>query len=662
MSEQSRTTQKAASRTNNHDFTQSQAAPDRAAAGTDGYEVTTSVTLEGTTDGCALITEVEAYIRAYVTLLDPSYALVIALWLTATHAWTEFDAFPYLVVTSTTKRSGKTRLLELLFFVASNSRMVADISPAALYHTIDAEKPTLLIDEAEKFSSANSEYRPLLNAGYRRGQTVKRHDGDYETYCPKAFALIGDVHDTLRDRSVAIEMRRGEPARRFVYAAAKEEGAAVREKLTAAVSSKVQEIAEEVGGFGGLPFLTDRDEEIWTPLFILCRLFCPERLDELERTAADISAAKTAKAKRYTELGEQEDKAQEQEYAIRLLRDMVAVTGDRDQITTQEAIAKLREIPTSPWRRFRGDGLKDGIEGGMLVAGLLSQFGVKPTTIRIASKNVGTGSTAKGYKREVLLKALNEIEQARSAGVLEPVLATRLSGNKSAPENLLEDAERPVKPSLGDVAAHPNKQSGNLRVADEPLNAEEAKLIKPAPQFPVIRQGNESKLFTFLSEGRVDRKSMLDSVFGGIDEGSFLKHVRKFSQRICDKFHDGVYEVSVYSKNDRVVIDKAAYDKLVAEVAALSKAAKVKTVKPVVTDETPTALPLEPDAEVISTTKVGDKSEPTHHGFYWEFVKDEKPYAVRDMNNPNLGILHKLKSKTQPEKFGMQSIHKEARQ
>ena len=100
----------------------------------------------------------------------------------------------------------------------------------------------------------------------------------------------------------------------------------------------------------------------------------------------------------------------------------------------------------------------------------------------------------------------------------------------------------------------------NLRVAYDSLSEEEAKLIQPAPQFPVIRQGNESKLFTFLSEGRVDRKSMLDSVFGGIDEGSFLKHVGKFSQRICDKFHDGVYEVSVYSKNDKVVIDKTKYD------------------------------------------------------------------------------------------------------
>ena len=194
-----------------------------------GYGVTTSGTPEGTPTGCALIAELESYIRSYVTLAESSYALVIALWLMATHIWPAFDAFPYLVVTSATKRSGKTRLLELLSFVASNSRLVAHISPAALYRTIDAEKPTLLVDEAEMFSSAKSEFRSLLNTGYRRGQTVKRHDGDYETYCPKAFALIGDVHDTLRDRSIVIEMMRGEAARRFVYAVAKEQGAALSE-------------------------------------------------------------------------------------------------------------------------------------------------------------------------------------------------------------------------------------------------------------------------------------------------------------------------------------------------------------------------------------------------------------------------------------------------
>ncbi|HET6142536.1 MAG TPA: DUF3631 domain-containing protein [Candidatus Acidoferrales bacterium] len=375
-----------------------------------GYGVTTSSAQKGAPTGCVLIAELESYIRSYVRLAESSYALVIAMWLVATHVWTVFDAFPYLVVTSVTKRSGKTRLLELISFMASNPRSVVNISPAALYRTISADKPTLLIDEAEMFSSAKSEFRSLLNSGYRRGQTVKRHDGDYETYCPKAFALIGDVHDTLRDRSIVIEMKRGEAASRFVYAAAQEEGAALRETISAAVSLKAEEITEALRSFGGLSFLTDRDEEIWTPLFALCRLICPDRIEELTRAAADLSAAKTAKARRYSELSDEEDGAQEQEYAVWLLHDMLRVIGDQKQITTQEAITKLRQIPTSPWRRFRGDGLKDGIEGAMVVAGLLSRLGVKPTTIRIAAKNVGTGSTAKGYRRQALVEALGRTE------------------------------------------------------------------------------------------------------------------------------------------------------------------------------------------------------------------------------------------------------------
>jgi hypothetical protein len=426
-----------------------------------GYGVTTSAPSEGSSADCTLIHDLESYIIAYVTLLEPYYALVIALWLMATHAWTAFDAFPYLVVTSATKRSGKTRLLELLSFVASNSRLVAHISPAALYRTIDAEKPTLLVDEAEMFSSAQSEYRSLLNTGYRRGQTVKRHDGDYETYCPKAFALIGDLHDTLRDRSVVVAMTRAGASRRFVFSEAQEEGAALREKLNAAVSSRAQEIGEAAGGFDGLPFLTDRDEEIWTPLFVLCRLLCPDRLPELSRAAADMSAAKTAKPRRHVELGEEEDQAQEQEYAERLLRDMVAITDERDQITTQEAIAKLREIPTSPWRRFRGEGLRDGIEGGMLLSRMLSQFGVKPTTIRIAQKNLGVGSTAKGYKREALLEAVHKVELAGRASVCEPAIASRVTGNAHKPEDVTECADYPVEASDATLAFQPSKQTSN---------------------------------------------------------------------------------------------------------------------------------------------------------------------------------------------------------
>lgn len=69
----------------------------------------------------------------------------------------------------------------------------------------------------------------------------------------------------------------------------------------------------------------------------------------------------------------------------------------------------------------------------------------------------------------------------------------------------------------------------------------------------------------------------------------------------------------------------------------------------------------DPDADVVSTTKVGDKSEPTPHGFYYEFIQDEKPYAVRDMNNPNLGILCKSKNKAEVE-LKVATYEREAKQ
>jgi hypothetical protein len=58
-----------------------------------------------------------------------------------------------------------------------------------------------------------------------------------------------------------------------------------------------------------------------------------------------------------------------------------------------------------------------------------------------------------------------------------------------------------------------------------------------------------------------------------------------------------------------------------------------------------------PDTGVRPATKVGDKSDPTPHGFYFEFIKDEKPYAVRDTNNPHLGVMVKFKSKTESERY-----------
>jgi hypothetical protein len=64
-------------------------------------------------NGAALLEALAAFVRRYVVLSDEQ-AAIIALWVIHTHAFDAADATPYLNVFSAEKRSGKTRLLEVL--------------------------------------------------------------------------------------------------------------------------------------------------------------------------------------------------------------------------------------------------------------------------------------------------------------------------------------------------------------------------------------------------------------------------------------------------------------------------------------------------------------------------------------------------------------------
>ncbi len=170
-----------------------------------------------------------------------------------------------------------------------------------------------------------------------------------------------------------------------------------------------------------------------------------------------------------------------------------------------------------------------------------------------------------------------------------------------------------------------------LQVAYEALG-EDAQRVSRAPhRFPTFEQGNENELFTFLAADAVGRKSLLNAVFGGIEQSSFRGKIGKFAQRICDKFHDGRFQVTITEKTQPV---------------------------PKVKKATAAAPPPEPDRP--PATKVGDKSIPTAHGFFHEFRVDAKlPYVVRDTNNPDLGILCECKNKAEAE-FKISTYDREA--
>jgi hypothetical protein len=350
----------------------------------------------------ATLKSLRAFLAGYCHFADNAITIPLSFWICGTYLFEAFDSYPYLVITAKVKRAGKTRLSELIGFTSNMPFNVSGASAAALFRKIKDDKPTILWDEAETLASeATSIVRAFLNVGYRKGQSIPRvgENGvtEWPTYCPKAFILIGDVYDTLKDRSIIVEMERGEVPKRFGYETAKTEGLEIADEIRKLLSEKLPEIIEAYNTLD-LPYLTDRDEEIWRPLFAMCKVLDQGSYGSLQRIAADLAADKTNPVK-YVPNEEAEAKSRLEEYGLMLLRDAYAVTrqikGNRFGkrfISSTDLLKAVREIPTSPWRKYH-NAISDGTEEGLTmnsISYILIPYGVKPMLCR-------AGKVFRGY-------------------------------------------------------------------------------------------------------------------------------------------------------------------------------------------------------------------------------------------------------------------------
>jgi len=347
-----------------------------------------------------IVDELEAFFSRFLAL-NSGLALVLALWSITTHLHERFDAFPYLAITSPTKRCGKTRLCELLGLVCLHPLQTVNISPAALYRLLEKAKHTLLIDEAEylgrKRDERGSVLREILNAGYRKGQRVYRckkstvrkdsngvtQDGyeveSFETYCPKALVLIGRLQDTLADRCIEIRMERRAQAeiQRFRYARVQAETAPLK-KAVEEWANTYAPLVEAHYINNDLRFLHDREAELWQPLFSVATVAAVHRLTELQ-----VSASRMAGAKSDSEAGD---------YSIQLLKDIsdAFTQNDGDKLPTSVLLQTLNAFDESPWAGW-SDG--KGLDSHAL-ARLLKPFRVRSRSLRCGEQVV------KGYLRE----------------------------------------------------------------------------------------------------------------------------------------------------------------------------------------------------------------------------------------------------------------------
>jgi hypothetical protein len=318
-------------------------------------------------------------------VLPPGIAFVAALWVIATRVFQEFDSYPYLTITSPVKRCGKTRFGEILELLCRPSLISVNISEAALFRIIDHEKPTLIVDEAEALRNRTTERAQyllsILQAGYKKGAVVPRCVGKnheiekFSVYCPKAILAIGNLPDTLMDRSIVVSMRRRlptEPVARFRRRLAAEQTYGIVNNTDAWVAAYKDQIMRAYLK-QKLDFLRDREAEIWEPLFAIAEVAVPERLEELKRIAIRLSTKKASA---------DEDDSQ----ALQLLSDIrtIFTASKRNALPSAEVVEKLKKNAADHY---------DEQFTQLKLARLLRPFGVSSQQIWAEDRNT------RGYRR-----------------------------------------------------------------------------------------------------------------------------------------------------------------------------------------------------------------------------------------------------------------------
>ena len=388
----------------------------------------------GIPDGAKLLDDLVVYFRRYV-VMSPVQTTALALWTLHTHAFGAAEVTPYMTVTSAEKRCGKTLTLEAAELVVRNSWRASRATPAALYRKIDADAPTVLLDELDTQFKSDKEMaqaiRGILNAGYQRGGVVSvvagqgndMHVIDLNAFAPKALAGIGDLPDTIMDRSIIIRLvrrRKDEPIDRWRHKKVKAIAAPLKaacECWAAAFEPQLQDMEPE------LPeALDDRAADSWEPLLSIADAVGGEWPERARKAALALSAGDARTA-------------EDDSLGVHLLYDLRAVVGDVHAISSAEVVKGLNAIEDAPWGDLNGKPLDQ-----RQLAKLLKPHGIKPGTVK-----VGPGdTTARGFYRTALQDAFTRY--------LPPPSSDDLSDTSDTPGREALESESPSDTEGGVVS------------------------------------------------------------------------------------------------------------------------------------------------------------------------------------------------------------------
>lgn len=343
------------------------------------------------TEGEQVLGDLGAQLQRYVVLPSKEARTAAVLWVAATHLQTAWQHAPRLAIVGPAKRCGKSRLLDVITETVHDPLITVNASAAAVFRSITETPPTLLVDEADtifgsaKVAEKNEEMRGLLNAGHQRNRPTLRISGPnhevskFPTFAMAALAGIGDLPDTIMDRSIVIRMRRrrpGEKVQEFRTFRDTPSLHALRDRLIAwlvPLHTQAMDLTPPMP-------VQDRAADTWEPLIAVADL-AGGPWPGLARTACLAMTQHEA-----------EQDQDNSSLSIRLLADIrraFAAEGDPSAIRTGRLLDILNQDDESPWPGYT--------DQGFTARGL--QILLKDYTISAANRRFPGNIQARGYTR-----------------------------------------------------------------------------------------------------------------------------------------------------------------------------------------------------------------------------------------------------------------------
>lgn len=330
-------------------------------------------------DGQILADELAALLKKHCVLEDHEIDAIV-LWVISSYAIDSFRIFPRLALISPEKRCGKTTTLEVIASICKNSLSTSNLTPAAIFRYIDKHMTTLLIDEADTFMNGrDKELTGLINSGHTKsGAKVLRCDGKdfspkpFNTWAPMLLASIGDLPDTIMDRSVVINLRRKKSYEHVdkLSATLAEDSKHLRQKIKRWCIDNTPNIAacqstpESVGN--------DRAADNWLPLHVI---------------AAQINKDWEGRA---TKAYRSSTSVPELELPTELLKDIKEIFTEtkNDKVRSKTLIEKLTSDPEKIWNTLPSSNALTLRS----LAKMLRPYGIKSKVLRFSE-----GGTSRGY-------------------------------------------------------------------------------------------------------------------------------------------------------------------------------------------------------------------------------------------------------------------------